>query len=423
MGKNEPNKGHQTGAGALKRARGLEILKEKYDKYQSELDSKTRHHFGNCLSAVRIALGAFHAGEISFDMMNDLLDDMKKKELELGNPISFDYRDFFDQSIAFQEMADELCDEPLKARMSGRKILLADDECRKLGWDKLFEAIFGKDACCFAETPEETVSLVSEERDLALVYLDLKFPTSVEQGLKTLREIKTRRLDIPVVVFTADDRSRYVTKCLKHGADNYFAKQLEAEDRNSLAYFDKFREVTLSGLEKKRQKEVWLRIADLERTVEAEGPPFYRELFSYLRKAYFYLNLETEDLIYHTLFEKGATHFAEVIIQSGLALEYAIGLLYDQNKNNPLIKQLRKGTDTTLGKMIQALANINTISSVQRDACHEINELRTSAVHSVKKKGKNALTMDQAVAMEVLNKVIGLQKELVVDKIVNVNRV
>ena len=106
--------------------------------------------------------------------------------------------------------------------------------------------------------------------------------------------------------------------------------------------------------------------------------------------------------------------------QSGLSLEYIVGRLYDKNKNDVLIKKLRSGTETTLGKIIQALSAINALSPNQVKLCQEINELRTNAVHSAGKK-KGTLAVDEDVAAKTLSNVINLQKELVIDKLLNID--
>jgi len=395
-------------------------VKEKYNQVQANLDRDARHQFENCLSVARIAVGAFQAGEISPDDMDALLNKLKKNERAFGKIVSFDQREYIEQSKVFQEKIPEMSGKYLKDIIKGHRVLFADDECNKLGWDSLLEAILGKGSCYFAEDGDEALKIVSEKEDLDLVYLDLKFPDRAEQGLQILKKIMLRRLDLPVIVFTAEDTSRYVKKCFKYGADDYFAKQFEEEQKNSLDYFLKFKEVTLNSLAKKRQKAVWFKIARLEKAVQEAGPPYYNELFSYLRKAYYYLNLEAESFVYDTLFESGKiTHFAEVVIQSGLSLEYTLGRLYDNNRNDKFIKQLRAEKQTTLGNIIAALSAINVLSEKQVEICHKINHLRNEAVHSAQK--TRSLTVNEEVALETLTDTINLQKELVCDKLLNIH--
>lgn len=73
-----------------------------------------------------------------------------------------------------------------------------------------------------AQTAAQALRLIRESADISLVLLDLALPDA--NGIDVLRESRTRRPDIPVVMLSATDAPETVMRALDEGAMGYIPK-------------------------------------------------------------------------------------------------------------------------------------------------------------------------------------------------------
>lgn len=107
------------------------------------------------------------------------------------------------------------------------KILLVDDEVhvrkfiglilKQLGAKSIFEAANGRDA----------VEVFKKESP-NLVLLDVNMP--IQDGIQTLKEIRTLSTDCAVVMLTSLANRQTVEEALNQGADNYIRKDTPKDE-------------------------------------------------------------------------------------------------------------------------------------------------------------------------------------------------
>lgn len=106
------------------------------------------------------------------------------------------------------------------------KILLADDErttraiarrmLRDIGYTDVVEATNGMEA----------IEAIARERP-DLVLLDWNMP--MKDGITLLRELRSVKQRIPIIMMTAETRMDRILEAVKAGADDYIGKPFSAE--------------------------------------------------------------------------------------------------------------------------------------------------------------------------------------------------
>ncbi len=104
------------------------------------------------------------------------------------------------------------------------KILIVDDE--KAAADMLTKRLQAKllNAEMFVSTdPLQILDLV-ETHDPDLLLLDFKMPS--RSGLECLKDIRSKysKIDLPIIMLTAEDSSESIVTCLESGANDYIVK-------------------------------------------------------------------------------------------------------------------------------------------------------------------------------------------------------
>lgn len=109
---------------------------------------------------------------------------------------------------------------------STSKILICDDEegireSLKLILGDFYELIVTDD-------PTQAVTLLEKAKDVKIVMMDIKMPKV--SGLDVLKEIKTRRPDVKVIMVTGYRSVETATEASNLGADGYVVKPFRSEE-------------------------------------------------------------------------------------------------------------------------------------------------------------------------------------------------
>lgn len=383
------------------------ILNKFYSQTQKQLDRDLAHTLKAKVASLRILLGAFNAGDIDEQLLKRVLNSMGKTQEQIERYIknSSDYRKMIGKP-----------DQPLSSVIARNtmKILLIDDEYESVGWNNVFDAIFGANNVMYAETKEKAIHLLNEGGGIGIILLDLKLPASPEEGIELLLEIKAKRLDLPVVIFTGEDTIKHQRKCFAEGAFDYFVKEFKEGDKDYLDYYYAFKDIILNAVEIGRKSDIWRDIVSLENDVKKAGPPFYRDVFHYLKKAYYFLTIDGATWLSRmVLSANDITYYAEVVIQCSLALEGLVNKIVRDNRNEPAIKLLvPKGTepeDVIFGVKLKGLKSIKKLDDESQRICDGINRRRRDCVHPERR----GLLIDDAEAESSVRETINATRRII----------
>lgn len=206
-----------------------------------------------------------------------------------------------------------------------------------------------------------------ENERIAVVLLDLCLPSEPQQGLQTLREIKDRHLDLPVVIFSGIDEIRYARNCLASGATGYFVKELDETKRSSIRYFERFKQTVADAIAHPECRQVWRRIEGLSGPgAGEEGSTLLREVREDLRRAYFFLTTDEHDPRVHLFFpSKPHKHsvYAHCILECGNALERAVNDRFDKLERRGKRSVAAKRTLGQMGIAVQSGKKVPLVSA------------------------------------------------------------
>lgn len=385
-----------------------DVLQKLYDEKQKQLDRKAAHSLQAYISSVRILFGAYNSGDIGEDVFINVVNSMK---ISLSSP--FDIESYLNESASFRSSIKKPKVTLSSAISKSKgKILLIDDEYKSVGWDIVFNAVFGESNVLYAVDKDTALSYLKGE-SIAVIYLDLKLPSSPVEGIELLREIKKKRLDLPVVIFTGEDTIKFQRNCFSEGAFDYFVKAYREEDKNYLDYYETFKDITLSALKFSGKGDIWKDISRLDEDIKQAGPPYFNDVIHYLRKAYYFLTIDKDNWFTTILLSNNnITYYGEVIIQCSLALEGLINKLFDDKRNMPKIKAISEGKDAgsiVYGRKLQGLKAIGILDSNCERVSEEINKMRKDCVHP-KKKG---LIINEEQAIAELRKTIDTARQII----------
>lgn len=392
-----------------------------YSQMQDQFDQNARHSFKGCISAARILFGAYSAGDIDEVTLRTAVEGLKKVEEDnFGGAANLDVAQYLQDSRRYRETLKKKA-EPLGRALGETRLLFIDDEYTKTGWNVVLDAICSKGKVLYADTGADGWEMLREhEPSISAVLLDMRLPSKPEEGIGVLKEIKEKHLDLPVIMFTAEDNSRFVKKCFQNGVFDYFVKELGSGDRSSLDYYLKLKEIVVAALSQRQSGGVWKRIRKLEDEIQQQGPPYYHDVIHYLRKAYVFLITDVDNWM-NTMFlsRHNVTPYAEVIIQCALALEFVLDEILKKNKNHTVLKTLFSGgslNDLTISPKIDLLQKIRVLSHDEVKRCKEINGCRIECVHPK----RSGLRITEAAARRILNDSLDLLRPLILDKLIGV---
>lgn len=317
-------------------------------KEQEERNRAARHSYQNVhiRSAVRILMGGFSCGDVDEEMTRNALESLKEVQRmywpEAGR-VHLDTERYIEESRTDRELLlDRKKGRSLAETLGDRRILLIDDEYVRVGWDIVFDALFGRNHVEYRAEVDEAKGFIEEYGDeLSLVLLDLRLPDEfgaaphADVGLELLSEIKKSHLELPVVICSGVDEVQYARKCFGAGATDYFVKELE-EEKASLPYYQKFKEVVSDSLSHPEWREIWKRVRDLPR--HGRRKAVFDQVKSYLHKGYYFLTTDEDDpRVKLILTEERPSVHSECIFQCVLATESII-----EEEFRKRIKNLRK---------------------------------------------------------------------------------
>lgn len=151
------------------------------------------------------------------------------------------------------------------------KILLIDDNANK-GWKAVFQKIF-RGSAVDALLGYDEVTKVSDYQSYDLVFLDLYMPgirtkdINKKDSLSLLAQLKVKFPEVPIIIFTASNKSWTLNEVIKNGADGMYVKESPeyAEDRTySKENFENFnRTIHDVSLKYKVLRPFWTAIQDV----------------------------------------------------------------------------------------------------------------------------------------------------------------
>lgn len=385
------------------------VLRKFYDAKQKQLDKDAAHSLKAYVSSLRILFGAFNSGDVDQHTFTTILSAMKTA---CSSPLDIDK--YLNESSDFRQKIKRSSQKSLSDTISrnGGKVLLIDDQYRLIGWDMVFNAILGNNNVLYAEDKNTALKYLKEE-DVSMVFLDLKLPDNPLEGISLLREIKMKRLDVPVIIFTGEDTVKYQRKCFTEGAFDYFVKEYKEEDKNYLDYYETYLDIISNALKFSGKRGLWRDVARLEDDIKTYGPPYFNEVIHYLRKAYYFLTIDEDNwLTTIILSNNNITYYGEVILQCALAIEALINKLFDDKKNMPVIKSISKGYTAdriVYGEKLRGLKSIGILDSSSEKICDEINRMRKDCVHPK----KSGLIVKEEQAVTILKKAISAARQII----------
>lgn len=388
---------------------------EYYAKLNLEdISAKKVHEFQNVRTAARILYGAFDCGDINDDSFREANRKLEEIEKESRKPKSepstltavkdersgSDLEFFIARVSELRKKAFTKREIPLRNLQFSGKILLIDDECKKVGWNVVFDAVFGANRMIYHEQTQEAREFVDENADsLSLILLDLRLKdengeAEPEIGLKLLKTLKENYLDLPILVFSGVDETFYTRECLQAGAADYYVKETTVRDR--VKYYQKFKAVIREAVSNPEYRKVW-------RQIKALPKPNH-----HLLKAYFFLTTSPDDFMIKLLFSDKVLKYTnkpsiynECVLQCALAVESWMNKLINsrkkmlerkpekfgidfRGKSVGIIPVRKEAKDERQKTKLQILSKINKIDVRKIPDINELFELRNDAVHDRK---------------------------------------
>ncbi|HEX5176609.1 MAG TPA: response regulator, partial [Chthoniobacteraceae bacterium] len=112
--------------------------------------------------------------------------------------------------------------------LSGRKVLLVDDDVRNIFAMTSFLERYQMDVVP-AETGAEAIAALENQNDIEIVLMDIMLPEM--DGYETMRQIRARHgfKELPIIALTAKAMRGDREKCIEAGASDYIAKPVDTE--------------------------------------------------------------------------------------------------------------------------------------------------------------------------------------------------
>lgn len=125
----------------------------------------------------------------------------------------------------------------LSSLLQKKKVLLIDDNAEK-GWKSVLEKIF--QCTIISEINFSGVLKISDYEDYDIVFLDLYFPNpllkntiDMEYSIMVLEALKQEYPQVPIIVFTASNKSWTLDEVTSKGADGMYVKEAPEYSGNS----------------------------------------------------------------------------------------------------------------------------------------------------------------------------------------------
>lgn len=213
-----------------------------------------RHQITNEWGAVKLALNAgYTSNKISYKFPETLY--FKYLEIKYPhNSLSVEERQLFFDEKDYDFPSDKV---DIASLLKKNKILLIDDNAEK-GWKSVLEKIFN---CIITSktTIRDTLD-ISDYEEYDIVFLDLYLPNplmddniDMQHSITILESIKKAYPQIPIIVFTASNKSWTLHEVIDRGADGMYVKEAPDYAGNSMyskENFKNFMQTVVSCLNK-----------------------------------------------------------------------------------------------------------------------------------------------------------------------------
>lgn len=256
--------------------RGPLLRLEASSRILSSDSARYRHDHKNLIAAVRIFLGALHAGHVAADDAHGLLSELARLEAEGGGAaaLALDAELLIEQCRRHGQFVEEVgrARPPLSSRYEGPwkprlvwfeetrrmrgkahavprdcRVLMLDDKYDRLGWRLVLDAVIGGPGrVAYARDWESARGMLDDDVDVML--LDCNLGCGQSTGLELLAPIRAVRAGLPVVMMTAYDNAELALWSLRAGCNDFYAKELkDRADRDSFDYYRRFAEILTRG--------------------------------------------------------------------------------------------------------------------------------------------------------------------------------
>ncbi len=120
-----------------------------------------------------------------------------------------------------------------KALVQPKVLLIEDSKFDSAFLKKIISKQYPMTLIDHAETKSESCTLLKQNKDYDIVFLDLTLPDTV--GLEDIQEFRTLAKDIPLIVITGDFNPKTLQAAKTYGADGIIGKSSLVQDGFSKA--------------------------------------------------------------------------------------------------------------------------------------------------------------------------------------------
>ena len=217
--------------------------------------TKDRHQSTNEWGALKLALNSgYTQEEIDFSFPESLFFKFLQQKLNFS-PLNIESRKNIIEGIKekFEKRHNQYVEQipinklDFNELMSHKKVLLIDDNADK-GWQASLENIFNK---CLINVASDfnKVLAISDYEEYDIVFIDLYMPdpntkkNNKDISLLVLKSLKETFAHVPIIVFTASNKSWTLDEVLDLGADGMYVKESPenaTDEQYSLGNFKSF---------------------------------------------------------------------------------------------------------------------------------------------------------------------------------------
>lgn len=250
----------RTATNAVQNRSNWLLLRLEVSSKQLELKSRAYSHpHKNVHAAVRLFLGALQLQHVDTSRSQSILEELATKDKLIFQPDNVLNAVEQNRKLVAQVPADltskSALDCPIFIRrkrlydaharlpisVAGRKyrVIVLDDQPE---WSLVLGAISGIDLEC-PKSWEEAKTVLEKAGTFDVMLLDCHLGERCASGLELLHPLRQRTLDLPIVMFTAEDHAELALTALRAGCNDFFAKELrDTHDRSPLDYYVHFLE-------------------------------------------------------------------------------------------------------------------------------------------------------------------------------------
>ena len=298
-------------------SRCIDIRKTIAKRLAETQDKDQRHRMGNLMAASRILNGTLMSGD--YDLLDPQIEDrameVYRKLISVGkdlngNPWTVkEKKDREKDAIKTVTEAKNKLDSDKKVSsgwyLNIKNILIIDDEHEI--WEPVWQFLFGEDKITFTTSLSHIDNEKSRDKTGSvnaydLVILDINLGEGQSNGINILQAIKRRQFDLPIIMTTACDNAELAKLCLKMGAHGYFLKELKEEERDSVKYYIKLKELIQNIIPyKSEERHIWREFVAIEDRINDTDKKCGTQIGHFFRKAYYFLIMDDKYLLPKTL--------------------------------------------------------------------------------------------------------------------------